>query len=43
MVKATEVLENRNVILNYPIKLEEEGCILFTTPESKTVEIKANS
>ena len=25
MEKATEVLENRNVILNYPIKLEEEG------------------
>ena len=25
MEKATEVLENRNVILNYQIKLEEEG------------------
>ena len=25
MEKATEVLENRNVILNYPVKLEEEG------------------
>lgn len=25
MEKATEVLENRTVILNYPIKLEEEG------------------
>lgn len=25
MEKATEVLENRNVILSYPIKLEEEG------------------
>ena len=32
MEKATEVLENRNVILNYPIKLEEEGekKILYT-------------